>query len=102
VLLKVTNKPHKQSISMATTVCNVYVTIANAHSTKPLHSYPLIIAQLPQIEISSASAVERDNSANVADPRLDGIAVAIDVGDDNGLEGGAMIAVEAQVEEASE
>ena len=25
-----------------------------------------------------------------------------DVGDDNGLEGGAMIAVEAQVEEASE
>jgi hypothetical protein len=35
-------------------------------------------------------------------PPLDGIAVAIDVGDDNGLEGGAMIAVEAQVEEASE
>ena len=51
------------------------------------------MAQLYQIEISSA---------NVADPRLDGIAVAIDVGDDNCLEGGVMIAVEAQVEEASE
>ena len=68
------------------------------------------MAQLSQIEISSAPAVERDNSANMADPRLDGIAVAttwriivaIDVGDDNGLEGGVMIAGEAQVEEVSE
>ena len=33
---------------------------------------------------------------------LGGSTVARDVGDDNGLEGGAMIAVEAQVEEASE
>jgi hypothetical protein len=33
VLLKVINKPYKQLISMVTTVCNVYVTTANTHST---------------------------------------------------------------------
>jgi len=35
-------------------------------------------------------------------PPLGGSTVAIDVGDDNGLGGGVMIAGEAQVEEVSE
>ena len=68
------------------------------------------MAQLSQIEISCARVVGRDNLQIwlthdlmvLQLPPLGGSTVAIDVGDDNGLEGGVMIAGEAQVEEVSE
>jgi hypothetical protein len=101
VLLKVINKPHKQSISMATTVCNVYVT---PQIRIPLSHYTAIHSEWPNC-LKSRFPLQMWLTHDLMVlqlPPLGGSTVVIDVGDDNGLEGGAMIAVEAQVEEASE